>query len=57
MKVKQIISKSKYGHRMEVIAKDDNGLYTLHIHRGNDIWKYFVCYDKNGNKVFSPIAV
>lgn len=57
MKVKQIISKSKNENRMEVIAKDNSTLQTLHIHRKNNIWKYFVCCDKKGNKVFSIITI
>lgn len=57
MEVKQIISKSKEGNRMEVIAKDDSTLQTLHIHRKNNIWRYFVYCDKKGNKVFSVITI
>ena len=57
MKVKQIISKSKNGNRMEVIAREDNILSTLHICQEHNIWRYFAGCDKKGRKVFLPITV
>lgn len=55
MKVKQIISKSKSGNQMEVIATEDNK--TLHIRKEYSVWKYFVCEDKKGVKVYAPITI
>lgn len=57
MIVKQIISKSKDGNRMEVIAKEDNIQKTLHIHQGNDTWRYFAGCDKKGKQVFLTITI
>ena len=57
MKVKQIISKSKNGNRMEVIAKEGDIQKTLHIHQKNKVWRYFDGCDKKGNRVFSIITV
>ena len=57
MKVTQIISKSKCGNRMEVIAKEDGTRQTLHIRKEGSLWKYFVGCDKVGRKIFSPITV
>ena len=57
MEVKQIISKSKDGNKMEVIGKEDGTQKTLHICREYDVWKYFVGYNKEGKKVFSPITI
>jgi hypothetical protein len=57
MKVKQIISKSRSGNKMEVIGKEDDTQKTLHIHEENKVWKYFAGCDKTGRKVFSPITV
>ena len=55
--IKQIISKSKNGNRMEVIAKEDNIQKTLHIRQENNIWRYFAGCDNKGKKVFLPIIV
>ena len=33
MKIKKIISKSKDGNQMEVVAIDGNFLHTLHVHK------------------------
>ena len=57
MKVKRIISKSKNGNRMEVIAEEGDIQKTLHIHQKNSIWRYFASCDKKGNRVFSIITV
>ena len=57
MEVKQIISRSKDGNRMEVIAKDDGTLQTLHLCREHNAWRCFVGYNKKGSKVFSPITI
>ena len=57
MKVVKIISESKDGSRMEVIAKEDGTRKTLHIHREYNVWKYFVGLNKEGRKVFSPITI
>lgn len=57
MRVKQIISKSKGGNRMEVIAKKGDIQKTLHIRQENSIWRYFDSCDKRGNRVFSIITV
>jgi hypothetical protein len=57
MIVKKIISKSKDGNRMEVIAKEDKVLKTLHIHKENNIWRYFAGYDKKDTKIYLPIAI
>ena len=58
MKVKQVISESRNGKRMEVIAKDNDGvLHTLHIQQEHKVWKYFVGENKKGVKVFAPITV
>ena len=61
MMVKQIISKSKGGNRMEVIAIEDNILRTLHIHKNNDsliaTWRYFAGCLKNGTKIFLPVSI
>ena len=56
MKLKQIISKSKKGNRMEIIAEEDNMQRTLHIRKENNIWRFFAGCNK-GKKVFSPIIV
>ena len=48
MKVKKIISKSKDGNKMEVIAEVYHGnLKTFHIHRHSKKWKFFAGYEKN----------
>ena len=57
MKLKQIISKSKGGNRMEVIAKEDNIQKTLHIRQENNIWRYFNGRDNKGKRVFLPITI
>jgi len=57
MMVKQIISKSKGGNRMEVIAKENNIQKTLHIHQENSIWRYFAGCDEKGKKIFLPINI
>jgi len=45
MKLEKIISKSKDGNRMEIIARDDfKNLKTLHVHRYSKGWKYCVGY-------------
>jgi len=47
MKIKKIISKSKDGNRMEVIAGSYHGnLKTHHIHRHQKDWKYLAGYEK-----------
>jgi len=46
MKVKKIISKSKDGKRMEVIAIDGNFLHTFHVHKHQKDWKYCAGYEK-----------
>ena len=60
MRVKQIISKSRNGNKMEVIASGvdvSKGVIqkTLHIVKENDVWKYFVGLTTDGKKVFAPI--
>lgn len=56
MKLIKIISESKSGNRMEVIAEEDNIRRTLHIHKENNVWKYFAgCY--KDKKVFFPITI
>jgi len=57
MILKQIISKSKNGNRMEVIAKEDNILKTFHIYREDNIWRYFAGCDDKGKRVFLPITI
>ena len=57
MKVIKIISKSKSGNRMEIIAKEDNIQKTLHIHQENDIWRYFAGLDNKGKEIYLPITV
>lgn len=57
MKVEQVISESRNGSRMEVIGKENNTQKTLHIHKENRGWSYFVGEDKKGKKVFAPITV
>jgi len=58
MKLIQIISKSKDGNRMEVIAKEPFQIQkTLHIRKENNIWRYFAGCDEKGNKVYLPIIV
>lgn len=57
MIVKQIISRSKNGKRMEVIAKEGDTQQTFHIRQVGKVWRYFAGCDKNGKQVFSPITV
>jgi len=57
MLVKRIISKSRNGNRMEVIAKDDKSLKTLHIRRKSNVWRYFAGKDNKGNNIFEAITV
>jgi len=57
MKVKKIISKNKNGNRMEVIAEEGGIQKTLHIHRENNIWRYFAGCNQEGKKIFLPINV
>ena len=57
MIVKQIISKSKNGNRMEVIGKEGDIQKTLHIRQENKVWRYFDGCDRKGNRVFSIITV
>lgn len=57
MKLKQIISESRNGNRMEVIGKDDDGLHTLHIRKEYSNWKYLAAIDNKGNKLFSNITI
>ena len=57
MKVKRIISESRNGNQMEVIAEEDDIQKTLHIHKENGVWRYFAGCDKEGKKVFLPINV
>lgn len=55
MNIIQIISKSKDGTRMQIIAKDENRLKTLHIHAGKGAeWRYCKEYDYKEGK---PIAL
>lgn len=45
MKLEKIISKSKDGNRMEIIARDDfKNLKTLHVYRHSKGWRYCVGY-------------
>ena len=47
MKVKKIISKSKDGEKMEVIAEVYNGrLKTVHIQKHSKDWKFCAGYEK-----------
>ena len=48
MIVIRIISKSRNGIRMEVIAEEDNIQKTLHIRQVNNIWRYFAGCDDKG---------
>ena len=57
MIVKQIISKSRSGKRMEVTAKEGDTYQTLHLRQVGNVWRYFAGLNKNGKKVFSPITV
>ena len=57
MIVKRIISKSRNGNRMEVIAEENNIQKTLHIHQENNVWKYFAGLSQEGKKIFSPINI
>lgn len=57
MKVVQVISESRGGDRMEVIAEDEKNIRrTLHIHRHPPIgWMYCAGKDRNDKPVFEPI--
>jgi len=56
MKIKKVISKSKDGNRMEVIAEGQGGyLCTLHIHRHSDGWKYHAGRDRKGQPILKLI--
>ena len=57
MKLIKIISKSRDGNQMEVVAKEDKAQKTLHIRRVNDVWRYLAGKDEKGNKVFEVITV
>ena len=57
MRLVQVISKSRDGTRMEIIARDSDTQRTLHLCRKNDIWKYFVGCDREDKKVFLPITI
>lgn len=57
MKLKQIISKSRNGNRMEVIGKDDDGLHTLHIRKEHNIWKYVVTKTDRGANLLGVMKV
>ena len=48
MEIKQIISKSQDGNRMEVVAENNDNLQTLHIHKGpNNQWNYYYGLEEN----------
>jgi len=48
MKLEKIISKSRNGNRMEIIARDDfKNLKTLHVHRYSKGWKYCAGYQND----------
>ena len=55
--LKRIISKSRSGKRMEVIAKEGDTQQTLHLRQAGNVWRYFAGKDKNGKKVFAPITI
>ena len=57
MKLVRVISKSRGGNRMEVIAKNDDGLKTLHIHRKNRVWKYVAGRTREDKPFLLPITV
>jgi len=58
MELIKIISKSRKGNRMEIIAKEPFQIpKTLHIHKENNIWRYFAGRDNKGNKLFFPITI
>jgi len=47
MRVKEIISKSRDGDRMEVIAEDyHKNLKTIHVQRYSKKWKFCTGYSK-----------
>ncbi len=57
MMVKKVISQSKDGNRMEVIAKEDKAQRTLHIRQEDKTWRYFAGCDNKDNKIYLPIIV
>jgi len=45
MNLEKIISKSRDGNRMEIIARDDfKNIKTLHVHRSSKGWRYCIGY-------------
>ena len=56
MKLRKIISKSKDGEKMEVIATDGNFLRTLHIQKHQKDWKYCAGYEK-GRMILGKIEL
>ena len=56
MRVKKIISKSKDGKRVEVIAEDDGKLRTLHLQASGGKWTY-LGFDEKGNRILKPIQL
>lgn len=56
MKIHKIISKSKNGKQMEVIAIDDKGKkQTFHIHKKTTSWQYCVDKDKEKRLILKTI--
>ena len=56
MKLIKIISKSKDGKKMEVIATDGNFLDTLHIQKHQKDWKYCAGYEE-GRMILGKIEL
>lgn len=58
MKMKQIISKSKDGNKMEIIAQGVFNLETLHIHKGlNNKWSYYWGLDEDERPILRSIEL
>ena len=58
MKFKQIISKSRDGNKMEIIAEENKVLKTLHVHKeSKNTWRYFAGCNNKETKIFLPITI
>ena len=56
MQLRKIISKSKDGEKMEVIATEGHFLHTFHIQRYSKDWKYCAGYEK-GRMILGKIEL
>jgi len=57
MKIKKIISKSKNGNRMEIIAINGEDLRTLHVHLIQDKWRYYAGKNEDFQPIFKFINI